>query len=55
MTNGKTARPRLKTTCRLLNVLTVAIYVLAATQAFRSALADVATPLTQITASLTFR
>jgi hypothetical protein len=55
MMNGKTAEPRLRTTRRLLNVLTVAIYVLAATQAFRSVLADAASPLTQITASLTMR
>ena len=60
MTDAKADAQRLKATRRLLNALTVAIYVLAATQAFRSVLPDpllpdVAAQLPRLTASLTIR
>jgi hypothetical protein len=55
MMDGKAGEPRLRATGRLLNAVTVAIYVLAATQAFRSVLPDAPPQLSQIMASLTAR
>jgi hypothetical protein len=55
MMDGKAGEPRLRATRRLLNAVTVVIYVLAATQAFRSVSPVAAQHLSHITASLASR
>lgn len=55
MMDGKARETRLRATRRLLNAITVVIYVLAAAQALRGVQPDASPDMSRITVSLTSR